>query len=199
MSVERIPGTVAVLGKRVPAESRTIKEKFGSGYTIIVRRTRTGRTVTCGSKIAASFEPDSDVHNNDLATSYQMLNGRNAMVKRLQQLVERVEYRPDSYWYVVGVTPGMKYPYIQLKHNRPDCNTGELGTGGSGKVYVNEWSSDSEVYQLMLGLAIAYEQHEVREFFKVDGERIYGPHIAWYALAEVCNITDARQQQDLNR
>lgn len=112
--------------------------------------------------------------------------------ERVVRVCERIEYRPETYQIYVGVTAGMKYPYVQVRCWRADTNTGEMGWGGGGKAYVSEWATESEILQMVLGLAMAYETHEVREAFRVDGKRIYGPHISSDALAEVCDRLDAR-------
>lgn len=110
---------------------------------------------------------------------------------RLNALVDRVTYRDDYFW-IVGHTDGMKYPYLQLAHYRPDAVTGVPGWGKGGKAYISEHATDSEIFQTMFGLAKAYEEHEVREFFRVDGVRPFGPHISTAALCSVADQYDAR-------
>ena len=116
---------------------------------------------------------------------------RSELVERLDALADRVEYRP-GYSILVGVTDGMKYPFLQVLHLRPDSTTGKVVVGKGGKAYISQWATDSEVFQTIFGLYKAYEEHEVREFFKVDGKRVFGPHIDTMALAEVCDRLDAR-------
>lgn len=111
--------------------------------------------------------------------------------KRIKKLVDRVTYRED-YTFIVGLTEGMRYPYVQISHVRPDCITGKMGVGKGGKAYISEHATDSEIFQTLFGLAKAYEEHEVREFFHVDGERVFGPHIKTTALAAVARNTDYR-------
>jgi hypothetical protein len=113
-------------------------------------------------------------------------------VRRVRETVERIGYRREGYRVFVGETDGMRYPYVQVQHYRADTNTGEMGWGGGGKAYVSEWATDSEIFQMVLGLFIAYETHEVREAFLVDGRRVFGPHISTYALMEVCDRLDVR-------
>lgn len=111
--------------------------------------------------------------------------------KRIKELVDRVTYR-DGYTFIVGLTEGMKYPYVQISHMRPDAITGKMGVGKGGKAYISQYATDSEIFQTLFGLAKAYEEHEVREFFHVDGERVFGPHIKTTALAAVARNTDYR-------
>lgn len=111
--------------------------------------------------------------------------------KRIKALVKRVKYR-DDYTFIVGLTEGMKYPYVQISHMRPDSVTGKMGNGKGGKAYISQYATDSEIFQTLFGLAKAYEEHEVREFFLVDGARVFGPHIRTEALATVAEDTDYR-------
>lgn len=110
---------------------------------------------------------------------------------RIKALSGRVAYRED-YGFIVGLTEGMKYPYIQIWHKRPDAISGKVSVGKGGKAYISEWATDSEIFQTMFGLARGYEEHEVREFFRVDGEQVFGPHIKTTALATVARDTDYR-------
>lgn len=114
-----------------------------------------------------------------------------SFVGRLNALVDRVTYRDDYFW-IVGRTPGMKYPYLQIAHHRPEAITGRRAWGKGGKAYISEHATDSEIFQTMFGLAKAYEEHEVREFFRVDGVRPFGPHISAEALCSVADQYYAR-------
>jgi len=114
-----------------------------------------------------------------------------ALVDRVGALVDRVSYR-DGYRWIVDTTPGMKYPYLQIAHWRPDAVTGVEAWGQGDKAYISAHATDSEIFQTMLGLAKAYEEHEVREFFLIDGKRPFGPHISTEALCSVADQYDAR-------
>lgn len=116
---------------------------------------------------------------------------RDRHADRLLDLAARVQYRPNYQW-VVGTTQGMKYPYLQIRHWRPDSTTGEMAWGAGGKAYISQHATDSEVFQTMLGLAKSYEEHEVREFFNVDGKRPFGPHIDTAALCEIADRIEVR-------
>lgn len=111
--------------------------------------------------------------------------------KRLRALVERVSYR-QGYRFKVGITEDMKYPFLQIEHWRPDTFTGVYSWGKGGKAYITQWATDSEIFQTLFGLAKAYEEHEVREAFLVDGKRPFGPHIHTEALCEVADRLDVR-------
>lgn len=133
---------------------------------------------------------DRDLMKEALGDEYVLL--RDELVDRWEALIARYEYRREGYRYVVGITPGMKYPFVKMECLRPDCETGETGIGSTGKRYPSQYTSDSEFFQMLLNLAIGYEEHEVREFTFVDGKRIYGPHISYEALQQVCDTTDVR-------
>jgi len=130
-----------------------------------------------------------DVIKEDVLPEYREM--RAALYSRLRRLADRVDFR-QNYQVYVGITEGMKYPYLQVKCWRPDTNTGVAGWGGGGKAYVSEHATDSEIWQTMLGLLLAYDAHEVREAFRVDGKRVFGPHISTAALMTVCDDLDAR-------
>lgn len=141
------------------------------------------------------METDADVEQmlGDLGVEH--VETRTRTYVRVVNAVARIGYRDgegEGYRIHVGLTEGMKYPYVQVQHLRPDTDTGEVEWGGGGKAYVTEWATESEIFQMVLGLAIAYETHEVREAFKVDGKRVFGPHIQTTALAEVCDRLDVR-------
>ena len=117
---------------------------------------------------------------------------REELVARVQGLVDRVDYRGDDYGFIVGVTEGMKYPFVQVWHERTCILAGEVGVGKGGKAYITQYATDSEIFQTLFGLAKSYEEHEVRETFLVDGARVFGPHIKTSALAQVAEDTDYR-------
>lgn len=63
------------------------------------------------------------------------------------------------------------------------------------KWYISEYATDSEVVQTALLAALQFEEHEAREAFRFDGERIYGPHIDAISLAAVCRTLDIRKRE----
>ena len=115
-----------------------------------------------------------------------------SMCKRLYDLIGRVNYRRGDYEFIVGTTEGMKYPYLQVAAVKPCTYTGEPTMQKGGKHYISEYACDSEIFQCMLSLALAFEAHEVREDFMVDGKRVFGPHISTAALAVVADQLDHR-------
>lgn len=83
--------------------------------------------------------------------------------------------------------------YFQVTCERPDTFTGVMGTGYSGKAYLSEYASDSELIQIAFGLYKGYWEHEARETFKWRERRVFGPHISTEALWEVARRVDVRK------
>jgi len=113
---------------------------------------------------------------------------------QVQLLMGQVTYRPDSYRFIVAIDAADPEGrvYVQLEHERPDAFTGEPGVGRGGKSYLSPHMTPSEVIRRALGLALAYEEHEVREFFQYRGKRVFGPHIDVEALVAVADKLDVR-------
>lgn len=83
--------------------------------------------------------------------------------------------------------------YFQISCERPDVITGVMGTGYSGKAFVSEHASDSELVQIVFGLYKGYWEHEARETFKWRKRRVFGPHISTEALWEIAKRVDVRK------
>jgi hypothetical protein len=120
---------------------------------------------------------------------------------KVRDLVQRhVVYDREGYrWRVEhDVEDPQGRVFIQLQHWRPDAVTGEMKWGGGGKRYLSSFMTPSEIARQALGLALGYEEHEVREFFKyrptLDAEprAIFGPHIAIDSLWDVADELDVR-------
>lgn len=117
----------------------------------------------------------------------------------VRDIVRRVEYR-DGYRWEVAID--QKDPagrvYVQLLHVRPDAVTGEIGEGRGGKRYLSPHMTDSEIVRALFGAAKAYEEHEVREWFKYrprdqqEARPIFGPHGDVDMLWRVADILDIR-------
>jgi hypothetical protein len=83
--------------------------------------------------------------------------------------------------------------YFQIACERLDVVTKVMGTGYSGKAYLSEFMTDSELVQTTFGLYKGYWEHEARETFEWRGRRVFGPHISTEALWDVALRTDARK------
>lgn len=116
------------------------------------------------------------------------------VIYRTEALIDRVTYKPGWRFIVRQDTTrtGPGRPYIQVQFDRPDAITGRPGMGRSGKKYLSEHMLDDEIARSLFGLAIATEEHECREFFRLDGRQIFGPHISLDALLEAAQHTASR-------
>jgi len=85
--------------------------------------------------------------------------------------------------------------YVQIECERVDTFTGELGVGRGGKAYLSQYSTNSEIIQIIFGLYKSYWEHEARETFLWRGRRVFGPHISTEALWEVAERYDARDNE----
>lgn len=83
--------------------------------------------------------------------------------------------------------------YFQIACDRLDAITGVMGRGYSGKAYLSEYASDSELIQIAFGLYKGYWEHEARETFKWRERRVFGPHISTEALWEIARRVDIRK------
>ena len=122
-------------------------------------------------------------------------------LERVKALVSRITYKGHvNYtgsrdWEMVADVD-QKDPegrvYLQVHHWRPDVVNKKMGWGKGGKAYLSEHMTDSEIYRRAFSLFMAYEEHECREWFKIDGKAVFGPHIDVLALMEVADKLDVR-------
>lgn len=75
--------------------------------------------------------------------------------------------------------------WIQVGMMRPDCDTGEISIGKGGKVYISEYATEDEIVKKVLGLCLAYVEHEIREEFYYKSKRLFGPHISIDAMMSI--------------
>ncbi|MCW2763870.1 MAG: hypothetical protein JWR85_4071 [Marmoricola sp.] len=119
-------------------------------------------------------------------------NGR--WLQYVRDLMASVAYRDDTYRYRVEIDQADPHGrvFIQLEHLRPDAFTGELKWGNGGKRYLSPFMTTSEIIRAAFAAALAYEEHEVREWFTYHQRRVFGPHIDVDALWTVANDLDIR-------
>lgn len=113
----------------------------------------------------------------------------------VRNLVKLISYK-DGYRLICETDktdPENGRLYLQVECDRPDVFTGVMGTGRGGKAYLSEHMTDGEIVKIAFGLFKAYEEHECREFFKLQGRAIFGPHISVEALWEVADRLDFRE------
>jgi hypothetical protein len=108
---------------------------------------------------------------------------------RTQRIAGDVGYRRDYHFNVEEIGGSVT---IELRHWRPDADTGVMAWGSGGKRPIKPDATDSEIVRVLFAAALAYEEHEVREFFTYRGKRIMGPHISVEALMEVADRLDVR-------
>lgn len=112
--------------------------------------------------------------------------------ERVRDLMGEVAYREG---YAIDIEWDKAYGnrlYMQVRCWRPDVVTGTYDWGYGGKRYLSEYMTDGEILRIAFASCMAYEEHEVREFFKYRGRSIFGPHIDPLALWEVADRLDVR-------
>ena len=76
--------------------------------------------------------------------------------------------------------------WVQVGMSRLDCDDpdSEPTIGKGGKVYISNHATEDEVVKKVLGLCLAYVEHEMREGFYYKDHRLFGPHISIDAMIE---------------
>jgi len=98
----------------------------------------------------------------------------------LETTLNNIAYRPN-YHIESGYEHGMWW--VEVVHERHDAITGAWGQGRGGKRWITREMSMSDVVRTVFGAFVAYEEHEVREFFRYAGQQVFGPHQNIHALA----------------
>jgi len=98
-----------------------------------------------------------------------------AVLNRVRALCRLITYKPD---YVLSVSElsdggGVLMQWSALVTHADD---GHKIVATGRKWYVSPYAADSEILQTALMGALAMEEHECREFFKVDGQKVFNPH-----------------------
>lgn len=113
--------------------------------------------------------------------------------EQVLRLLSEVTYRPgyafESVWDADAGRVG-----IEVVVDRIDAVTGEPGKGYGGVRWLHEHMSKSDVVRTIFGACLAYEEHEVREFFHYKGMTVFGPHIDVDALATAARHTDYKER-----
>lgn len=110
-------------------------------------------------------------------------------------VVSRVKYR-DDYRFVTEQEEDGRV-YVQLLHYREDAMApGQFAWGKGGRVYVEPGAGVGAILRRLFGAALAYEEHEVREFFRwspsvgAEHRPVFGPHLDVRALWSVADQLD---------
>jgi hypothetical protein len=110
-----------------------------------------------------------------------------AQVARVSHKVDGIEFRWNVS-YALELQADMDHTldesnligfFIQIEYDEVDIEdpSGPMQRQQGRKWFVSEFASESEVIQTMLKAALASAEHRTREWFLVDGKRIYGPHL----------------------
>lgn len=106
---------------------------------------------------------------------------------RLTALKRRININRKGY----GLSTGMDEVgiYVMITCLRRDTYTGQVSEGQGGRRYLNPKMTDDQIIRLTFGALMAYDEHEDREAFEVDGVKVFGPHITIEALKTVADQT----------
>lgn len=116
--------------------------------------------------------------------------------EEIEDLIEfKIRYKP-GYGLILKQDENEGRYYMQVEFLRMDIITKEMEVGYGGKVYLSLHMTQAEVVRKAFGAFLAVEEHECREWFKVDlGEgprRVFGPHISIEALYQAAPKVDVR-------
>lgn len=75
--------------------------------------------------------------------------------------------------------------YLQAKYTSPCTDTGEVKEWGGRKWYLSEFMTDDEIIKTAWCAFDKAVQHEVMEAFKVNGIRLFNPHVNYLDLLSV--------------
>lgn len=116
------------------------------------------------------------------------------ILQRVREMAARVTPPENRRFRVDFNEWGMVFVQCQgwVRDLTDPLNPGEHSWQGGAKHYVSEHACDNEIFQMMLGAVLAFDEHETREAFLVDHKRVFNPHISTAALALVCDDVEVR-------
>lgn len=91
------------------------------------------------------------------------------LTDRIWAVLNRVAYLARSHMW--GVELRGAGALLQFR-----ARCGAQGMQGGRKFYVSAHATDSEIIQTALLAVLAFEEHEAREAFRVDGIAAFSPH-----------------------
>lgn len=100
--------------------------------------------------------------------------------QRVLDILSDIQCPPYEY----RVYDNISYVTIQAVLWREDIDTGQWGFGKGREYLIPPSSSDDFIVKTALKAALDYAEHETRENFLYQGERIFGPHIPLRAAKE---------------
>lgn len=108
-----------------------------------------------------------------------LLMGRHIMTKsEVELILSKIDYA-DGYFRVID-------DWIQFCKPVIDVDTGQGHIHRGRKWRISSYMTRSEVVQTAFKAIITFEEHEVREKFTYEGQRIFGPHFDVDRLADLC-------------
>lgn len=99
--------------------------------------------------------------------------GIHALTRRVQRLIESCTYKAGTGWKATqkgGVVVVQHWQEIEC------CTTGKVGVQKGRKLFISQYMTDGEILRTLFLSVKLFEEHEVNECFKVDGERFLNPH-----------------------
>ncbi len=81
--------------------------------------------------------------------------------------------------------PEMPGWFVNVAFDRPDTNTGEIGTGRGRKEFIAYGSWESGAVKTGWLLVELVVRHELMEAFRWRNKRIFNPHNSIHALASI--------------
>lgn len=92
---------------------------------------------------------------------------------RVRKLLLKTTYKPNTGWTVQS-----KGSCVFLQHRQKVAcvNSGEIEYQKGRKFYISPHMTDQEIFRTMYLAIKLFEEHEINENFKVDGERFLNPH-----------------------
>lgn len=82
--------------------------------------------------------------------------------------------------------------YLQARLFRRDTASGQRDWGQGAKYFLSPHMSTSEILRVALKACLTYAEHEVRETFKYQNKRIFGPHISASSLLVAADDMELR-------
>lgn len=110
----------------------------------------------------------------------------------VSRIVARVT-APQNRGFVVNVQDGQIFLQVEGYVRDLTDPTGEDSTFGwqrGSRQWVSPAAKESDIFRMMLAMLIAFDEHETREAFLVDGVRVFGPHVTIDALKHVAHVTE---------
>lgn len=109
----------------------------------------------------------------------------------LRKILSKVEYR-NWEWKLGNMNEGF---YIQAQFQARNANTGVFEAQTGRKWYLSSFATPSEVIQTALLAILVATEHEVREEFKYNGVKVFGPHHNLNDLAVAIQLKTVREDK----